>query len=77
MCDGIICTYTHSDVSKMSCPSLLYPDHGVLRVKEGEATYGCEDDYALSGNKKRYCQRNGEWTGRDPSCVEGTVLAYS
>ena len=43
-------------------------------MKEGEATYGCKDDYALSGNKKRYCQRNGEWTGRDPSCVEGTCI---
>ena len=32
------------------------------------ATYSCNPGYILEGNKRRVCQRNGQWSGSVPSC---------
>ena len=36
-----------------------------------EAVYTCEEGFVLHGDHKRYCQRNGQWTGKDPYCLIG------
>ena len=35
------------------------------------AVYDCNKGYSLSGNRHRYCQENGRWTGSDPHCSPG------
>jgi len=32
------------------------------------ATYTCVTGYILEGNKRRVCQSNRKWDGREPSC---------
>ena len=56
------------DGSMVPCPSLLYPDKGTLRIHRREAIYDCQDGYTLVGNIRRYCQKNGKWTGEEPFC---------
>ncbi len=32
-------------------------------------TYTCEKGYELSGQGKRYCLRNGNWSDQQPECL--------
>ena len=55
------------------CPPLRCPVHGFVDIANKSATftevvYTCEEGFVLRGDNKRYCQRNGQWTGRDPHC---------
>ena len=55
------------------CLPLRCPDHGFVDIVNNspsvtEAVYSCEEGFVLRGDHKRYCQRNGQWTGRDPHC---------
>ena len=55
------------------CPPLKCPNHGFVNIVNNsasvaEAVYSCEEGFVLRGDHKRYCQRNGQWTGRDPHC---------
>lgn len=34
----------------------------------------CNNSYVLSGNEKRTCQDNGEWSGKQPICIKGSLL---
>ena len=58
------------------CPPLKCPAHGSVDVVNKsaavtEVVYTCEEGFVLHGDHKRYCQRNGQWTGRDPHCSIG------
>lgn len=33
----------------------------------------CNNSYTLSGNKERTCQESGEWTGKQPICIKGSL----
>ncbi|KAM8929375.1 inactive serine protease PAMR1 isoform 3-T3 [Lycaon pictus] len=33
-------------------------------------TFFCNNSYVLSGNEKRTCQQNGEWSGKQPICIK-------
>ena len=62
----------------MECPPLRCPAHGFVDIAfvdiantsatVTEVVYTCEEGFVLRGDHKRYCQRNGQWTGRDPHC---------
>ena len=59
------------------CPPLKCPVHGLVDIANKFATvtevvYTCEEGFVLHGDHKRYCQRNGQWTGRDPHCSVAT-----
>ena len=59
------------------CPPLKCPVHGFVDIANKSATvtevvYTCEEGFVLRGDHKRYCQRNGQWTGRDPHCSVAT-----
>ena len=76
--------YTHTPIyyamtlltggnTSVECPPLKCPDHGFVDIVNNssfvtEAVYSCEESFVLRGDHKRYCQRNGQWTGRDPHC---------
>ena len=56
------------------CLPLKCPAHGFIDLLANksaavtEAVYSCEEGFVLRGDHKRYCQRNGQWTGTDPHC---------
>ncbi|XP_025211003.1 inactive serine protease PAMR1 isoform X4 [Theropithecus gelada] len=33
-------------------------------------SFFCNNSYVLSGNEKRTCQQNGEWSGKEPICIK-------
>jgi len=39
------------------------------------ATYRCVKRYILEGNKRRVCQRDGSWTGLDPTCQSECLIS--
>lgn len=48
-------------------PGLLNERH----VKIGTVvSFFCNSSYVLSGNEKRTCQQNGEWSGKQPVCIK-------
>lgn len=48
-------------------PGLLNARH----VKIGTVvSFFCNGSYVLSGNEKRTCQQNGEWSGKQPVCMK-------
>lgn len=36
--------------------------------------YRCDNGYILQGPKRRRCQKDGSWTGRQPSCVSKFII---
>lgn len=49
-------------------PGLLNGRH----VKIGTiVSFFCNGSYVLSGNEKRTCQQDGEWSGKQPVCIKG------
>lgn len=36
----------------------------------------CNNSYVLSGNEKRTCQDNGEWSGKQPICIKGSLQIF-
>ena len=59
--------------TSVECPPLKCPDHGFVNIVNNsasvtEAVYSCEESFVPRGDYKRYCQRNGQWTGSDPHC---------
>lgn len=39
-------------------------------------TFFCNNSYVLSGNEKRTCQQNGEWSGKQPICIKGSLQVF-
>ena len=67
-------------ITAESLPMKKCPTHGSMwtyvankSAAVTEVVYTCEEGFMLHGDHKRYCQRNGQWTGtrRDPHCSIG------
>ncbi|XP_076336929.1 protein lev-9-like isoform X2 [Tachypleus tridentatus] len=50
------------------------PQHGDVHYSEkiynSKAVYSCDNGYKLYGEKKRYCQKDGKWSGEEPVCKD-------
>ena len=71
-------SYTYHTVL---CPSLSLTN-GMISYSDptlgvgSVATHCCDTGYTLNGGSTRSCQRDGSWSGSDPSC-EGLILITS
>ncbi|KAM9754161.1 inactive serine protease PAMR1 [Menidia menidia] len=56
-----------------SCPPLLRIYNGYYQVVPGlepeTVEFTCNHSYALNGDKRRTCQADGTWSGKQPLCV--------
>jgi len=66
-----------------TCPPLTAPANGGVdcslgsdgQANPGETcTFTCDDGYQISGNIRRTCEDDGNWSGMVTTCVEGMVL---
>ena len=59
------------------CPALDDIKYGQVEVtgtRQGDkANYFCNYGFTLSGNEQRVCQKDGTWSGSEPSCVRKFV----
>lgn len=39
-------------------------------------SFFCNNSYVLSGNEKRTCQQDGEWSGKQPICIKGNEQVF-
>lgn len=58
----------------VDCGSLPDPAHG-MKIKETKTTFGGRVDficrkkrYSIVGSRRRFCQANGEWSGKPTLC---------
>ena len=58
----------------VDCGSLPDPAHG-MKIKETKTTFGGRADficrkkrYSIVGSRRRFCQANGEWSGKPTLC---------
>ena len=66
-----VVTLTVEQFETPMCPNLTDPVNGTVEVDptNNVATYSCEEGFELVGPVIRNCQRDGNWSGIDPSCV--------
>ena len=50
-------------------PTNSYTLDQIIDDRDG-VQYACIDGYKLEGSQYRYCQKNGQWSGRQPICRE-------
>ena len=59
----------------VECGNLSHPDNGMVSlsgiVLDSVATYTCDTGYDLVGNNDRTCLATGNWSGNEPTCIEG------
>uniref|UniRef100_A0A2K5U4S0 Inactive serine protease PAMR1 n=1 Tax=Macaca fascicularis TaxID=9541 RepID=A0A2K5U4S0_MACFA len=48
-------------------PGLINGHHAKIGTV---VSFFCNNSYVLSGNEKRTCQQNGEWSGKQPICIK-------
>ncbi|XP_064382155.1 sushi, von Willebrand factor type A, EGF and pentraxin domain-containing protein 1-like isoform X4 [Halichondria panicea] len=58
---------------RVDCGRPPKPSYGIVKfwttTPGSKAFYGCFNGYRLSGYAVRFCQGNGYWSGRTPSCT--------
>lgn len=66
----------------VDCGSLSAPTHG-KKIKETKTTFGGRADficrnkrYSIVGSRRRFCQANGEWSGK-PTLCKGIPVHFS
>jgi len=63
------------------CPELPDPPHGQVHLTgrhfNDRAVYTCDDGYQIVGLEQVICNSNGQWSGAQPSCKQGTSSAQS
>lgn len=56
----------------VECPALRDPENGLVDVSGSTvgatATYTCNSGFVLVGVQRRVCQREGAWSGEEPTC---------
>lgn len=62
--------------SDITCATLGNPEFGIVThanppTYKVVAIYSCDDDRLINGSRMRTCNITGQWTGSDPTCVEG------
>jgi len=64
------------------CPSLTDPNNGTITCSVGDdgnpsyedtCSFTCNTGYELTGSDTRTCQSDGNWSGSDDVCRQGTV----
>lgn len=63
---------SNSDSGRKRCSRPHSPPGGVVKVTGrvwSRAIYSCNKGRLLKGNRIRKCQRNGRWSGSQPSCL--------
>lgn len=62
----------------INCPTLNDPLYGSIRyIGSGFGAivrYSCDRGFNLVGDSSRICKSYGEWSGSDPTCVEGWLI---
>ena len=57
------------------CPPLTSPGNGIADCSTpGVCNFTCDTGYTVSGSAVRRCQRNGTWSGTQPTCIQGNKL---
>ena len=59
----------------VECANDLTIENGIVSYPDinsvgAVATYTCNDDYFLMGDRERVCQLNATWSGSPPTCGE-------
>lgn len=70
-------TYTDSflliEITATECSDLKDPPNGQVFLTgttvSSTATYICDNDFRLQGERNRVCQVTSEWSGEEPTCV--------
>lgn len=73
-------THFHSDLFlivrspiAVNCGHPGRPRHGNISESgftyQKKVTFYCNRHYELDGQKERYCQADGKWSGEQPKCV--------
>ncbi|XP_069325922.1 inactive serine protease PAMR1 isoform X3 [Eulemur rufifrons] len=70
-------------LEERNCSDLGGPVNGYKKITGGPGlinghyvkigtvvSFFCNNSYVLSGNEKRTCQENGEWSGKQPICIK-------
>uniref|UniRef100_A0A8D2JQ66 Inactive serine protease PAMR1 n=1 Tax=Sciurus vulgaris TaxID=55149 RepID=A0A8D2JQ66_SCIVU len=70
-------------LEERNCSDLVGPVNGYKKITGGPGllngpyikigtvvSFFCNNSYVLSGNEKRTCQQNGEWSGKQPICIK-------
>lgn len=76
-------------LEERNCSDLGGPVNGYKKITEGPGllnerhvkigtvvSFFCNGSYVLSGNEKRTCQQNGEWSGKQPVCMKGNSRTF-
>uniref|UniRef100_A0A3P9Q2D0 Inactive serine protease PAMR1 n=1 Tax=Poecilia reticulata TaxID=8081 RepID=A0A3P9Q2D0_POERE len=50
---------------------------GFITANTMHAVFMCNHSYALSGDKRRTCQPDGTWSGKQPFCLRGTGTLFN
>lgn len=71
-------------LEEKNCSDLRGPVNGYRKITGGPGlldahhvkistvvSFFCNGSYVLSGNEKRTCQQDGEWSGKQPICIKG------
>ena len=74
--------HIYYDFSVVMCPKLANPPNGMVSNPsidyQAEATYTCvNDSFYLDGPAIRTCQADGQWSGREPSCISKSFYVFA
>ena len=79
----IILQIRRIDTERLQCPLLTLPKHGFIfsghceREPGSLCGLGCFSGYRLvQGDSLRECQKNGTWSGEQPTCEGKTFLLF-
>lgn len=68
----LLCYIVISFIPAVHCPALTDPPNGNVNQKGNRpgdrATYSCNTNYILSGDRTRTCQNDGSWSVEAPTC---------
>ena len=71
-------TLRHEKVKKaIYLQFMMFQVHLTGRHFNDRAVYTCDDGYQIVGLEQVICNSNGQWSGAQPSCKQGTSSAQS